>query len=323
VLGWLGSLPGPVAVTYEAGPTGFGLARFLAGQQIGCLVAAPSKLQRPSGDRVKTDVRDARHLARLLHLGEIVAVAVPTVEREAARDLVRAREDARKDLMSARHRVSKLLLRNGIVYYGGQPWTCRHDQWLRSQRFAQPSTQLAFDTAYDAMLGTVGRRDRLDAAITTMAAGSEYAPVVTRLGCLRGISTLTGFGLAVEVGDWGTALRAHDRRVPRFGALGELLRGVAVTRSDHEDRKRSRAAVVDRGGVASPQALPALGGDDAPVGAGIAGGAGARQVREPPSACAVGSVRRPQEAVGGSEHRNRPRARRVVLVAGGARLISP
>jgi transposase len=242
VLGWLGSLPGPVAVTYEAGPTGFGLARFLAGQQIGCLVAAPSKLQRPSGDRVKTDVRDARHLARLLHLGEIVAVAVPTVEREAARDLVRAREDARKDLMSARHRVSKLLLRNGIVYCGGQPWTCRHDQWLRSQRFAPPSTQLAFDTAYDAMLGTVGRRDRLDAAITTMAAGSEYAPVVTRLGCLRGISTLTGFGLAVEVGDWerlsGRTIGAFLGLVPSENSSGASRSRGPITKTGNGHARR-------------------------------------------------------------------------------------
>ena len=123
IASWIRSLPGPVAVTYEAGPTGFGLARYLAGHGIECQVAAPSRLQRPCGDRVKTDVRDARHLARLLHLGEIVAVAVPSVEQEAARDLVRAREDVRGDLMSARHRLSKLLLRQGIVYYGGKPWT--------------------------------------------------------------------------------------------------------------------------------------------------------------------------------------------------------
>jgi len=111
ILAWIATLPPPATVTYEAGPTGFGLARFLAASGIECVVAAPSKLQRPSGDRVKTDVRDARHLARLLHLGEIVAVTIPGVEQEAARDLVRAREDVRGDLMSARHRVSKLLLR--------------------------------------------------------------------------------------------------------------------------------------------------------------------------------------------------------------------
>ena len=128
---WLQDLPGPVAVAYEAGPTGFGLSRALAAAGIRCEVVAPSKLQRPSGDRVKTDARDAVHLARLLRLDEYVAVSVPTVDQENARDLVRAREDARGDLMRARHRLSKLLLRQGIVYSGGQAWTGAHDTWLR------------------------------------------------------------------------------------------------------------------------------------------------------------------------------------------------
>jgi len=78
ILTWLRSLPGPVSVVYEAGPTGFGLCRFLLAAGVPCVVAAPSKLQRPSGDRVKTDAKDALHLARLLRLGEIVAIAVPT-----------------------------------------------------------------------------------------------------------------------------------------------------------------------------------------------------------------------------------------------------
>jgi transposase len=92
VRGWIQDLPGPVAVAYEAGPTGFGLCRSLTAAGIRCEVAAPSKLQRPSGDRVKTDGRDAIHLARLLRLDEITAVTVPSVEQETARDLVRARE---------------------------------------------------------------------------------------------------------------------------------------------------------------------------------------------------------------------------------------
>jgi transposase len=117
MMAWLEDLPGPVAVTYEAGPTGFGLARRLNDAGIRCAVAAPSKLQRPVGDRVKTDSRDARHLARLLHLGEIVEVTIPSIVQEASRDLVRAREDCRGDLMSTRHRLSKLLLRHGLVYY--------------------------------------------------------------------------------------------------------------------------------------------------------------------------------------------------------------
>ena len=97
VRSWLGDLPGPVAVAYEAGPTGFGLARYLAATGIRCEVVAPSKLQRPSGDRVKTDAKDAVHLARLLRLDEFTAVAVPTPDQEHARDLVRTREDARSD----------------------------------------------------------------------------------------------------------------------------------------------------------------------------------------------------------------------------------
>jgi transposase len=133
VLGWLHQLRGPVWVTYEAGPTGFGLARAIndsAGME--CLVAAASKRQRPAGDRIKTDARDAAHLARLLRLGEITAVTVPAPEIEAVRDLVRARDDARADLRRVRHRLSKLLLRQGIVYSGGTPWTCVHGRGCAS-----------------------------------------------------------------------------------------------------------------------------------------------------------------------------------------------
>jgi transposase len=202
---WLIDLPGPVAVAYEAGPTGFGLYRRLAAAGIRCEVAAPSKLQRPAGDRVKTDAKDAVHLARLLRLDEIVSIAVPSVEQEAARDLVRAREDCRGDLMRARHRLSKLLLRYGIVYYGGAAWTGKHDTWLRHEAFTQLSTQAtrtAFDADYETVLAVKARRDRLDAAIEQLAAGSEFTPLARRLGCLRGIGTLTGFALAVEIGDW-------------------------------------------------------------------------------------------------------------------------
>jgi transposase len=123
------------------------------------------------------------------------------VEWEAARDLVRAREDVRGDLMRARHRVSKLLLRQGVVYYGGSAWTRTHLVWLRKQHFDAPGLQLAFDAEHEAVLQAEARRDCLDKAIEAMAANSEYTPVVHRLGCLRGIATLTAFGLAVEVGE--------------------------------------------------------------------------------------------------------------------------
>ena len=132
---WLETLPAPVRVVYEAGPTGYRLARACAGAGISCVVAAPSRI-RPAADRVKTDRRDAERLARLLRLGEITPVRVPGPEEEAARDLVRAREDARGDLMRARHRLSKLLLRHGAVY-DATAWTRAHDAWLRRQRFQE------------------------------------------------------------------------------------------------------------------------------------------------------------------------------------------
>jgi transposase len=135
IVAWVTSMPGPVAATYEAGPTGFGLARSLRAAGVREVVAAPSKLQRPVGDRVKTDARDTVHLARLLRLGEIVEVTVPSVESESACDLVRAREDGRSDVMSAHHRVSKLLLQQSSQYSAGKAWTVAHDAWLRSQRF--------------------------------------------------------------------------------------------------------------------------------------------------------------------------------------------
>jgi transposase len=242
ILAWITKLPAPVAVTYEAGPTGYGLARFLLGAGIDCRVAAPSKLQRPSGDRVKTDLRDARHLARLLHLGEVVAVTIPSVEQEAARDLVRAREDVRGDLMSARHRVSKLLLRQGIVYYGGRAWTGKHEAWLRKQHFDRPGLQLAYDTAFDTMLATADRRDRLDTAIAAMAADSDYTPVVTRLGCLRGVSTLTAFALAVEIGDWqrltGRSIGAYLGLVPCESSSGATRSQGPITKTGNGHARR-------------------------------------------------------------------------------------
>jgi transposase len=132
IVAWVCSLPAPVAVTCEAGPTGFGLARALQAAGVRCVVVAPSKLERPPGDRVKTDRRDAERLARLLRIGELPGVRVPSEAEEAARDLVRAREDARGDLMRARHRLSKLLLRQGL---GIRCLDRAHEAWLRSQRF--------------------------------------------------------------------------------------------------------------------------------------------------------------------------------------------
>jgi transposase len=218
ILGWLRQLRAPVRVAYEAGPTGFGLARVLAEAQIECVVAAPSKLIRPSGDRVKTDARDAAHLTRLLRLGEITPVAVPQREVEAVRDLVRAREDARADLMRVRHRLSKLLLRQGLIYSGGRPWTGLHEIWLRRQRFDDTRVAAAFDHHFDAVLTATAARNRLDEQIVEVATSPRFVDTVDRLGCLRGISALTGLALTVEIGDWtrftGSSIGAYVGLVP-------------------------------------------------------------------------------------------------------------
>jgi transposase len=244
VLAWLRALPGPCRVVYEAGPTGFGLARALSEAGIACVVAAPSKLYRPAGDRVKTDARDAMLLARLLRLDEVTPVRVPTLEQETARDLVRAREDARADLMRARHRLSKLLLRHGIVYSGGKAWTGAHDAWLRRQGLALATVplRLAFEADYEAVLTVTARRDRLDQAIARTAVGSEFTPVVRRLTCLRGVDTLTGFGLAVEIGDWdrftGATIGSYLGLVPTEASSGASRVQGSITKTGNGHARR-------------------------------------------------------------------------------------
>lgn len=242
---WISQLPGPVAVAYEAGPTGFGLYRALTEVGVRCEVVAPSKLQKPSGDRVKTDARDALHLSRLLRLDEITAVSIPSVDQEAARDLVRAREDCRGDLMRARHRLSKLLLRHGIVYYGGAAWTGAHDRWLRTVAAPQlraSATRMAFDADYDHVLMMQARRGRLDAAIEDMATDCVFTPIVRRVSCLRGVSTLTGFALAVEIGDWerftGNTIGSFVGLVPSEFSSGSSRVQGSITKTGNTHARR-------------------------------------------------------------------------------------
>src|SRR5437667_5615709 len=229
----LRGLPAPVRVVYEAGPTGYRLARACAGAGINCVVAAPSRI-RPAADRVKTDRRDAERLARLLRLGEITPVRVPEPEDEAARDLVRAREDARGDLMRARHRLSKLLLRHGMVY-DATAWTRAHDAWLRRQRFQGGPLAVVFDECYGRMLDAKTRRDALDKAIAELAGAPPYVDVVERLVCLRGVSTLTAFALTVELGDWNRF---------RPSSLGPFL---GLTPSENSSGERRRQGAITKG----------------------------------------------------------------------------
>ncbi|EME63127.1 transposase, partial [Rhodococcus ruber BKS 20-38] len=151
-------------------------------------------------------------------------------------------EDSRRDLMAARHRVSKLLLRQGIVYSGGHAWTKMHDTWLRAQHFDAPGLQLAYDSAYDAMVAAGDRRDRLDAAIAAMAENSDYTSVVTRLGCLRGVGAPTAFALAVEIGDWhrltGRSIGTYLGLVPTEHSSGASRSQGSITKTGNGHARR-------------------------------------------------------------------------------------
>ena len=129
--------PSRVWACYEAGPTGYELARVLRNVGMRCEVIAPSLIPARPGDRVKTDKRDARRLARLFRAGQLSAVRVPTIAEEAVRDLCRARADMVIDRTRARHRLGKFLLRHGRVWRDGDNWTLKHEAWIRQQRFEE------------------------------------------------------------------------------------------------------------------------------------------------------------------------------------------
>ena len=164
--------------------------------------------------------------------------------------------------------VSRLLLRRGVVYYGGYAWTKVHDTWLRAQHFDAPGLQLAYESAYDAMLAAVDRRDRLDAAIAAMAENSAYTPVVMRLGCLRGVSTLTTFRLAVEIGDWqrltGRSIGAYLGLVPTEHSSGASRSQGAITKTGNGHARR---LLIEAAWHHRPSYRP-LSGSTAPLGQG-------------------------------------------------------
>ena len=229
--------PGLIAV-YEAGPTGFGLARAGAERNIDVRVAAPGLIPRAPGDRVKTDRRDAERLARLLAAGELRFAHVPSVAEERFRDLLRCREDLRADLMRARHRLSKLLMRHGLRYPGpGNNWTEAHRKWLGRLSFDDRATKATFIDYLTAVEGLGQRRSALDRTIAELVPESPHAELIARLRCFRGIDTLTAAGVCAEVGDFG-----------RF-AKPKLLAGfLGITPSERtSDEKRRQGGITKAG----------------------------------------------------------------------------
>ena len=238
VVAFCAALPGPTKVAYEAGPTGFGLARALEAAGVGCVVAAPGKIERPAQDRVKTDRRDAERLVRLLMIGALHAVRVPSGGEEALRDLVRAREDLRGDLMRARHRLGKLLLRHDVRYDGaGDNWTARHRDWLGRLELPGRGAQVTLADYLGAIDTLVVRRDTLETAIAELVPGSPWAQTVARLRCLRGIDTLSAVGLCAEIGDF-----------ERFARAGQLASYLGLVPSEHSSGGRRRLGSITKTG---------------------------------------------------------------------------
>jgi len=241
---WLQALPGPVRAVYEAGPTGFELARAAQAAGVELMVCAPGAIPRQPGDRIKTDTRDALKLARLHAAGQLRPVVVPAPELEALRDLVRAREDLRGDLMSARHRVSKLLLRQGLIWTGpGEAWGRRHLEWLSKIRFDQPLREVVFGEYLAHHEVLLSRRERLDALILEQSTQGPWAPTVARLRCLRGIDTLTAVGLVAEIG--GINAFSHPKQlasylglVPSEQSSGTKRRQGSITKAGSSHARR-------------------------------------------------------------------------------------
>ena len=309
--GFCAGLPGPVRVAYEAGPTGYGLARELGQRGVECVVAAPSKIARASGDRVKTDRRDAEHLVRLLLAGKLHAVRVPGDEEEALRDLVWAREAVRVDLMRSRRRLSKLLLRHGIRFDDGQAWTDRHRQWLQTVLLDWPAAQATLLDARGAVDALVHRREQLEREIVALLPACPWTGQVARLRCLRGVDTLTAVGLCAEVGDFerfahAERLMSYVGLVPSESTTGQQrwLGAITKTGSGHARRLLVEAAWHDRPGRASvkrsPTAKPPRSDRD-------------RLVSATTPAPHLDPSRGPRQAPHDQRGRRRPRARRLLL----------
>jgi transposase len=224
---------GEVRCCYEAGPCGYVVQRVLGEEGFECVVVAPSLIPVKPGERVKTDRRDAKKLAELFRGGMLTEVCPPTPEEEAVRDLCRCREQAKKDLTRSRHRLTKMLLRRGLIYGEGKAWTQKHRAWLRSIRFEHMGEQATFD---DYLLGIEQLEERvkvLGAKVEEVAQSEAYREHVGWLRCFRGIDTVTAMTILAEL---------HGVR--RFGSPYKLMSYLGLVPSE-----RSSGETARRGGI--------------------------------------------------------------------------
>jgi transposase len=228
---------------YEAGPTGYALYWQLVELGVDCTVVAPTLIPVKPGDRIKTDRRDALKLARCFRSNDLTAVWVPSRSHEALRDLVRARESAKKDQLRARHRLGKFLLRHGRTpgERGKTPWGTLHLEWLRGVRFEHAAQQATMVDYLAEVEHHAARILRLEEAIddAVAAAPPELRELITGLQSLRGIAKLTATTLAVEIGNF-----------TRFSKAPQLMAFAGIVPSEHSSGGTRRQGAVTKTGNA-------------------------------------------------------------------------
>ncbi len=222
---------------YEAGPTGYGLVRYLQSSGITCQVVAPSLTPDRQGDRVKTDKRDAIKLAHYLRSGDLTPVWIPGETTEALRDLVRARYDAKIVERAGRHRLSKFLLRHSKIYPGVTAWTGMHLTWIRKQKFEhEPQNRVLCEYLYTVEKATESVA-RLTVSIEELTVGSSLDPLVQSLQALKGVQLLTAVGVAVELGD-----------LHRFPTARDLMSYIGLGIAEDSSGKQRRRFSITKAG---------------------------------------------------------------------------
>jgi transposase len=232
---------GEVRCCYEAGPTGYDLHRQLTKMGAKCSIIAPSLIPQCAGDRVKTDRRDAIKLARLFRAGELTPIAIPSTEQEGVRDLLRAREDVRRDRTSARHRLGKFLLRRGLRFAGRSGWTQSHWEWIRKQRFDGRADQIVLEHYIQHVEVLDVQLAELEREIASYAQTETYREPVAKLSALRGVSTLAAMVLLTELLD-----------LRRFSNPKQLMAYVGLVPSEHstgDSKKRYSITKTGNGHV--------------------------------------------------------------------------
>ena len=234
---------GPVVFVYEAGPCGYEIHRQMTRMGHRCVVIAPGLIPARPTDRVKTDRRDAEKLARLWRAGELTEIRIPTREEEAARDLVRVREDALADQLRARHRLSKFLLRQGRIHSGKRALGVAYRLWLKTQRFEWQPLHQAFEAYVRSLDEVTDRLESLDHQVEELAQREPYRTPVGYLRCLKGVDTLSALTLAVETQDFrrfktAAAYMSFTGLVSSERSSGETVRRGHITKAGNAHLRR-------------------------------------------------------------------------------------